>query len=152
MTTRLRIVSGYPGLLLLLLASLATVGCAGDEDDRGADVGLENSTPERSRAPSETASREAPGRRSDVPSRDLLTGEYLAGTWCYSPVNGDGERGVYVFDKDGSYRVGVYGTPTDHQLEEREELETFWNLYGGPTEVEPDRFVVGRNEFRRAPC
>jgi hypothetical protein len=86
-----------------------------------------------------------------------LTPEYLAGTWCFARLDGEGERGIYVFDSDGSYQVGIAWTGSEYHLEERSDAESFGQSYEGPVEVGPDRFVMllshsYATEFRRGPC
>ena len=133
--------------LLLLALFLASCGNAPDPPDRAQN--------QAARSAQVSASADPPSAAKA--SREQLTPEYLAGTWCYSPLDGDGERGIFVFDRDGSYQVGIGGTVSDHYLEEGGDLERFWQYNDGPVEVEPDRFVVLMShskevEFRRAPC
>lgn len=140
-----------------LLFALCLTNCGGPSDrpDRDEDGAARQS----SRAASPDPSASATVERSPAPqaSRAQLTHEYLAGRWCFSRLDGEGERGIYVFDADGSYRVGIAWTGSEYHLEERSDPEMFWQSYGGPVEVEPDRFVVLLSnsyevEFKRAPC
>lgn len=83
---------------------------------------------------------------SEVLSMDRLTGEYLAGTWCFSRPGGGGERGSYVFESDGSYRVAVAGFPQEMSGD----LESFRERYDGLVEMGPDRFLVRMGAYQVA--
>lgn len=129
---------------VVLLVALLGAACGGDQGAGEAE-----------------APEAAPGAasRPERASRAHLTPEYLAGTWCFAREDGEGERGVYVFDPDGSYRIGLFSAGSDgpHQLDSPRDLDTFWESYSGIAEIEPDRFVVLLSQsyrvvFRRAPC
>jgi hypothetical protein len=142
--------------LWLFALFLTSCGGAPDPADRAQNQAA-RSAPVSATADPPSASVTVEGKAAAKASREQLTPEYLAGTWCYSPLDGDGERGIFVFDRDGSYQVGIGGTESDHYLEEGGDLERFWQYNDGPVEVEPDRFVVLMShskevEFRRAPC
>lgn len=123
----------------------ALIGCGNASNDR----------PDEGEAPSFEAVQLPPpaeDQRSGDLTMDRLTGEYLAGTWCFARPGGAGERGSYVFEPDGSHRATVAG----FVQEMSGDLETFRERYEQLVEMDPDRFVVKDGayeyEFRRGPC
>lgn len=130
---------------MLALASIITA-CAGAPD--------EQPKPELPAFESIPLDRSTRPDRSEDLSMDRLTVEYLAGTWCFARPDGEGERGIYVFDSDGSNQVGF--AATDYRLELPGGLDTFRRRYDELVAMDRDRFVVKGGyydyEFRRGSC
>lgn len=140
-----RLARGARPIRTLVLA-LVLAGCGNASNDRS-----EREPP----AGEASTPREHPSEETDRSERlslDRLTGEYLAGTWCFARPDGEGERGIYVFEPDGSYRATVAG----FAQEIPGGLEDFRERYDDLVEMGADRFVVkgGFYEyvFRRGDC
>lgn len=105
---------------------------------------------------SPTTASERTAERSGSPDRDLTT-DYLTGEWCFHRETGGGERGIIVFEPDGTHRSGIVWIEDVYRLEEPQDLEMFRRSYPSIVEIEPDRFVGllsghYRVVFERAPC
>jgi hypothetical protein len=138
-------------LLLLALPIAACGGPEGEREDELREVAAGEATA------IETQTTDSPGSesRSRRSSGEKLSLKYLQGIWCFAREGG-GESGVILFNADGTYRIGIGGTPTDHYLEEPQDLEMFWQR-NDVVEVEPDRFVALLSHsypviYVRAPC
>lgn len=96
-----------------------------------------------------------PGKAPRELSRDRLTTDYLAGTWC--SVYGGQEVTQWQFQPNGDHRIGFPAGGGMAMRPELQRIEAFHQRYEALLELEPDSFTTrykhGRyNVFTRGPC
>jgi len=91
----------------------------------------------------QASSHKAAQEAEKAASRAQLTPEYLKGKWCTNQ-HGDGEKGLWVFAGDGTYRSGP--AAYNYALVSQGDMKDFWQFFEAVISKEPDRFVVGRHK------